>query len=97
MPNRDTLWALLCFLKKVADCSADRRTAAGEWLTGNRMDSNNLATLFAPNILHSLAKLGSELSQQTAERIDVINVIRSLIDHNKELFEVRAASGGWER
>ncbi|XP_043215762.1 uncharacterized protein LOC122378590 [Amphibalanus amphitrite] len=90
VPNRDTLWALLCFLKKVADCAADRRTPAGEWLTGNRMDSNNLATLFAPNILHSLAQLGNELSQQATERIDVINVIRSLIDHNKELFEVSA-------
>ncbi|XP_037070183.1 uncharacterized protein LOC119091487 [Pollicipes pollicipes] len=90
VPNRDTLWALLSFLKKVADGACDRRTPTGDWLTGNRMDSNNLATLFAPNMLHSLAKLGSELSQQTAERIDVINVIRSLIDHNKDLFEVPA-------
>ena len=57
------------------------------------MDSSNLATLFAPNILHAV-KPGSE-PQSTAdmalhaeERIDVINVVRSMIDHNKELFEV---------
>jgi hypothetical protein len=54
------------------------------------MDSNNLATVFAPNILHCI-KPGSnkELSTERAEeRIDVINVIRSMIDHNKELFQV---------
>jgi hypothetical protein len=26
----------------------------GEDIPGNKMDSNNLATLFAPNILHSM-------------------------------------------
>ena len=54
------------------------------------MDSNNLATVFAPNILHCV-KPGSnkELStERVEERIDVINVIRSMIEHNKELFKV---------
>ena len=63
---------------------------AGEWVVGSKMDSNNLATVFAPNILHCI-KPGSnkELSTERAEeRIDVINVIRSMIDHNKELFKV---------
>jgi hypothetical protein len=62
----------------------------GEWSSGSKMDSNNLATVFAPNILHCI-KPGSnkELSTERAEeRIDVINVIRSMIDHNKELFQV---------
>lgn len=59
-------------------------------MSGSKMDSNNLATVFAPNILHCI-KPGSnkELSTERAEeRIDVINVIRSMIDHNKELFQV---------
>jgi hypothetical protein len=29
-------------------------TLQGEDIPGNKMDSNNLATLFAPNILHSM-------------------------------------------
>lgn len=56
------------------------------------MDSNNLATLFAPNILHSMTPASvskdSLSSQSCEERIDVINVIRSMIDHNKDLFSV---------
>lgn len=58
------------------------------------MDSNNLATLFAPNILHSGSNASvtkdSLSSQSCEERIDVINVIRSMIDHNKDLFQVRS-------
>ena len=65
----------------------------GEVLAGNKMDSSNLATLFAPNILRP-NKPGAdpissaEMAVHADERIDVINVIRSMIDHNKELFEV---------
>lgn len=65
----------------------------GETLQGNKMDSSNLATLFAPNILHTV-KPGTEtmstsdMATHAEERIDVINVIRSMIDHNKELFQV---------
>ncbi|XP_069704355.1 uncharacterized protein [Periplaneta americana] len=92
VPNRDTLWALLNFLVNVARNSEDHKDETGEWVTGSKMDSNNLATVFAPNILHCI-KPGSnkELSTERAEeRIDVINVIRSMIDHNKELFQVPA-------
>lgn len=54
------------------------------------MDSNNLATLFAPNILHSSNANPQDqmTAQATEERIDVINVIRTMIDHNKALFQV---------
>ncbi|CAG2056492.1 unnamed protein product [Timema podura] len=64
----------------------------GEWVSGNKMDSNNLATLFAPNILHCI-KPGSTkeiIADSPEERIDVINVIRTMIDHNQQLFKVPA-------
>lgn len=56
------------------------------------MDSNNLATVFAPNILHCI-KPGS--SKETAadrpeDRIDIINVVRTLIDHYKQLYTISA-------
>ncbi|CAL4130521.1 unnamed protein product, partial [Meganyctiphanes norvegica] len=89
--NRDTLYSLLNFLTLVAEHSGDQKNKNGEVLQGNKMDSSNLATLFAPNILHSV-KPGSltteEMTAHAEERIEVINVIRSMIDHNKELFEV---------
>ncbi|KAK4290133.1 hypothetical protein Pmani_036952 [Petrolisthes manimaculis] len=91
--NRDTLYSLLIFLATVADRSEDAIAPSGETLQGNRMDSSNLATLFAPNILH-MVKPGAEqpsaatLATGAEERIEVINVVRTMIDHNKELFEV---------
>lgn len=65
---------------------------AGVCLSGNKMDSNNLATVFAPNILHCI-KSGS--SRETAadrpeNHADVINVVRTLIDYAKQIFEVSA-------
>ena len=92
--NRDTLHGLLHFLANVASKSADHRAPNGEMELGNKMDSNNLATLFAPNILHtvkpgtSAEKIAAESVARAEERIDVINVIRSMIDHYKEIFEV---------
>lgn len=65
----------------------------GTWVEGNKMDSSNLATLFAPNILHNCSKGAAnknELSAERAEeRSDAINVIRSLIDNHQSLFQVR--------
>ncbi|KAL7286588.1 hypothetical protein TKK_0019215 [Trichogramma kaykai] len=88
-PNRETLYALLNFLSEVAANSEDR----GE-LIGNKMDKTNLATVFAPNILHCV-KAGharTELSAERAEeRIDVINVVRALLEHVSTLFIVPAA------
>nr|CAD7258492.1 unnamed protein product [Timema shepardi] len=90
--NRDTLWALLNFLYIVARNSTDHTDEKGEWVSGNKMDSSNLATLFAPNILHCI-KPGSTkeiIADSPEERIDVINVIRTMIDHNQQLFKVPA-------
>uniref|UniRef100_A0A1B6E243 Rho-GAP domain-containing protein n=1 Tax=Clastoptera arizonana TaxID=38151 RepID=A0A1B6E243_9HEMI len=94
--NRDTLWALLCTLSTIALNSGDHKDLAGEWVSGNKMDSNNLATLFAPNILHSCPKASAvpskdELSaERTEERSDAINVIRCLIDSYRSFFQVPA-------
>ncbi|XP_076620611.1 rho GTPase activating protein at 102A isoform X2 [Colletes latitarsis] len=92
-PNRETLWALLNFLSVVAANSDDQKTDTGEWIPGNKMDTTNLATVFAPNILHCV-KPGqrSEVSAERAEeRIDVINVVRALLEHATTLFTVPAA------
>lgn len=57
------------------------------------MDSNNLATVFAPNILHCVkpgsGKDAPTFQDQAEDRIDVINVIRTMIEHQKDLFIVR--------
>ncbi|XP_050583169.1 uncharacterized protein LOC126918807 [Bombus affinis] len=92
-PNRETLWALLSFLSVVAANSEDQKNKTGEWIPGNKMDTTNLATVFAPNILHCV-KPGqrSEVSAERAEeRIDVINVVRTLLEHAATLFKVPAA------
>jgi hypothetical protein len=44
-PNRETLWALLNFLSVVAANSEDRKSETGEWISGNKMDATNLATV----------------------------------------------------
>lgn len=74
--HRDTLFYLLRFLAKVARYADDVQSMSGEVISeGNKMDSNNLATVFAPNILHN-AVSSQITSEEVEERIDVINVIR---------------------
>ncbi|XP_044578820.1 uncharacterized protein LOC123261303 [Cotesia glomerata] len=93
-PNRETLWALLTFLTEVAANSEDVRDETGEWIPGNKMDLTNLATVFAPNILHCVkpGQTRSEVSVERAEeRIDVINVVRALLENSATLFTIPAA------
>nr|XP_050860880.1 uncharacterized protein LOC127068595 isoform X2 [Vespula vulgaris] len=93
-PNRETLWALLNFLSVVASNSEDRKSETGEWIPGNKMNTTNLATVFAPNILHCVKpnQTRPEVSAERAEeRIDVINVVRALLEHASTLFTVPAA------
>ena len=50
--------------------------------------------MFAPNILHCVkpGQMRSEVSSERAEeRIDVINVVRTLLEHTSTLFMVPAA------
>lgn len=55
------------------------------------MDSNNLATIFAPNILHCIKPGSKDLTEDRPEdRTDIINVVRTLIDHYQQLFTVSA-------
>lgn len=76
--HRDTLFYLLKFLAKVATFANDMPPSGDADLatTGNKMDSNNLATVFAPNILHNAIMGQATTDQEVDERIDVINVIR---------------------
>lgn len=92
--HRDTLYVLLKFLAHVARCSDDVMNLSNNTCisVGNKMDSANLATVIAPNILHSnkdaSAIVASE--EEAEERLDVINVVRTMIDHYEELFAVPA-------
>ena len=59
-------------------------------LPGNKMDSHNLATLFGPNILHK-AKGGAfqvESQERAEERVEVIQVVKEMIDHQNDIFAV---------
>ncbi|XP_063991807.1 uncharacterized protein Rhogap102a [Diachasmimorpha longicaudata] len=92
--NRETLFALLNFLTEVAANSEDSKTETGDWMPGNKMDITNLATVFAPNILHCVkpGQARSEVSAERAEeRIDVINVMRALLENSSCLFTLPAA------
>lgn len=75
--HRDTLYYLLKFLAKVARFANDVQSPSGQVISeGNKMDSNNLATIFAPNILHNAVPGQITSEQEVEERLDVINVIR---------------------
>ncbi|XP_065158783.1 uncharacterized protein RhoGAP102A [Atheta coriaria] len=87
--NRDTLAALLNFLVKVAKYSNDQSNALGEELVGNKMNAANLATVFAPNVLHSL-KQGKDTGDRPEDRLDVINVVRTMIDNMGALYTISA-------
>lgn len=54
------------------------------------MDSSNLATVFAPNILHCIKPGSKDSADRPEDRIDIINVVRTLIDHYKVIFNVSA-------
>lgn len=76
---------LLKFLAHVARCSDDViNLATNQCISvGNKMDSANLATVIAPNILHSNPTDNSSAvatDDQVEERLDVINVVRTMID-----------------
>ncbi|KRK04839.1 uncharacterized protein LOC6523714 isoform X1 [Drosophila yakuba] len=89
-PHRDTLYVLLVFLAKVAARSDDIWSTDGCCVTlGNKMDSNNLATVFAPNILRSTLLTFSRDKEQE-NMSDAINVVRTMINHYEALFKISA-------
>lgn len=86
--HRDTLYVLLKFLAKVAGASNDSKSSFDQTpVSGNKMDSMNLATIIAPNILHCI-KSDQLDEQEITERADVINIIRIMIDHYEDIFTV---------
>jgi len=65
---------------------------SGHLIEGNKMDASNLATLFAPNILHKPIKelSSNDLSDEmTIERRYAIDVITTLIVNYEYLFKVK--------
>lgn len=60
---------------------------AGTILSGNKMDTLNLATLFSPNILHSFQE---DLSKGTSstERMDHVSVLKLLIERRDLVYQV---------
>ncbi|KAL4230990.1 Rho GTPase-activating protein 6 [Mactra antiquata] len=92
--NRDTLWSLLQFLYKVAEHSTDVMDENGQLLSGNKMDSHNLATLFGPNILHKAKATEKEFSVESIERAEerkeVIEVVQAMVDYHQVMFQIPA-------
>ncbi|XP_059050203.1 uncharacterized protein LOC131845183 [Achroia grisella] len=84
--HRDTLSALLSFLAQLATHSED------DHQPGNKMDAANLATVFAPNILHRNKPNEAASAEQLSERADVINVVRQLVERQQELWPLPAAA-----
>ncbi|CAH2055946.1 unnamed protein product, partial [Iphiclides podalirius] len=82
--HRDTLNALLTFLAQLASHAEDDAEP------GNKMDAANLATIFAPNILHRNKPNEAASAEQLSERADVINVVRQLVERQAELWTLPA-------
>ncbi|KAG5885856.1 hypothetical protein JTB14_035876 [Gonioctena quinquepunctata] len=88
--NRDTLHALLSFLSVVAKHAEDAQKESGEPISGNKMDAQNLATVFAPNILHCIKPGAKDGADRPEDRIDIINVTRTLIEQYRSIFNISA-------
>ncbi|XP_071786856.1 rho GTPase-activating protein 6-like isoform X2 [Asterias amurensis] len=95
--NRDTLFALLDFLNKVAINAFDTVDEDGNEVLGNKMDTHNLATLFGPNILRKTkggqerdAHAIQEASEQVEESREVISVVQTMAENKDVIFQVPA-------
>ncbi|XP_028249582.1 rho GTPase-activating protein 6 isoform X2 [Parambassis ranga] len=92
--NSDTLQRLLCLLSTVYAHAEDRLDNEGQELTGNKMTSLNLATIFGPNLLHKQKNSDKEFSVQSFARAEesaaIISVVQRMIDTCDALFMVPA-------
>ncbi|XP_030010336.1 rho GTPase-activating protein 6 isoform X2 [Sphaeramia orbicularis] len=90
--NSDTLHRLLEFLSTVADHAHDQQDKDGQEITGNKMTSLNLATIFGPNLLHKQKNSDKEFSVQSSARAEestaVIAVLQRMIASYQSLFMV---------
>ncbi|XP_075395310.1 rho GTPase-activating protein 6 isoform X2 [Tenrec ecaudatus] len=89
--NCDTLHRLLQFLAIVAS-HADDISKDGQEVTGNKMTSLNLATIFGPNLLHKQKSSDKEFSVQSSARAEestaIIAVVQKMIENYEALFMV---------
>uniref|UniRef100_H3DAN2 Rho GTPase activating protein 6 n=1 Tax=Tetraodon nigroviridis TaxID=99883 RepID=H3DAN2_TETNG len=90
--NSDTLHRLLEFLSTVTDHAHDKQNKDGQEVTGNKMTSLNLATIFGPNLLHKQKSSDKEFSVQSSARAEestaVIAVLQRMIASFQTLFTV---------
>ncbi|XP_035806258.2 rho GTPase-activating protein 6 isoform X2 [Amphiprion ocellaris] len=90
--NSDTFHRLLEFLSTVADHAHDQQDKDGQEITGNKMTSLNLATIFGPNLLHKQKSSDKEFSVQSSARAEestaVIAVLQRMIASYHTLFMV---------
>lgn len=90
--NSDTLHRLLEFLSTVTDHAHDQQDKDGQEITGNKMTSLNLATIFGPNLLHKQKSSDKEFSVQSSARAEestaVIAVLQRMIASCHTLFMV---------
>ncbi|XP_036413108.1 rho GTPase-activating protein 6-like isoform X2 [Colossoma macropomum] len=90
--NSDTLHRLLEFLHTVAQHANDAYDKDGQEVTGNKMTSINLATIFGPNLLHKQKSSDKEFSVQSSARAEestaVIAVVQRMIATFEDLFMV---------
>ncbi|XP_030307598.1 rho GTPase-activating protein 6 isoform X3 [Calypte anna] len=90
--NCDTLHRLLQFLSTVAGHAEDTTDKDGQEITGNKMTSLNLATIFGPNLLHKQKSTDKEFSVQSSARAEestaIIAVVQKMIENYEALFMV---------
>ncbi|CAN9497703.1 unnamed protein product [Ophioblennius macclurei] len=92
--NSDTLQRLLCLLSTVSAHAEDSLSADGQQITGNKMTSLNLATIFGPNLLHKQKNSDKEFVVESFARAEestaIISVVQKMIDTYDSLFMVPA-------
>lgn len=92
--NCDTLQRLLCLLSSVAAHAEDSLDEEGHEITGNKMTSLNLATIFGPNLLHKQKNSDKEFVVESLARAEestaIISVVQKMINTYDTLFMVPA-------
>ncbi|TNN04254.1 hypothetical protein fugu_001283 [Takifugu bimaculatus] len=92
--NSDTLQRLLHMLSTVAAHADDSVNCKGQKVSGNKMTSYNLATIFGPNLLHKQKNPEKEFTVQSFARAEestaVISVVQKMISTQQTLFMVPA-------
>ncbi|XP_068185532.1 rho GTPase-activating protein 6-like isoform X2 [Antennarius striatus] len=92
--NSDTLQRLLCLLSTVTAHAEDSVDNEGQEVTGNKMTSLNLATVFGPNLLQKPKNSDKEFSVQSLAHVEdstaIISMLQRMIVSYDTLFTVPA-------